>query len=133
MDTTLIGGGFLILGLVVWIVCIYYAIQMAPKRGRGAATWGVLTFFFGPLALMRPRGPALQEGHLGPPPAVGSSPSAQSAEPPRSAAGRLKLKIEPRPTSEVSQMRPPCASTISLQIGSPRPVPRGVSDNVSPA
>jgi hypothetical protein len=52
MDTTVIGGGFLILGLVVWIVCVYYAVQMAPKRGRGAGTWGVLTFFFGPLALM---------------------------------------------------------------------------------
>ena len=52
MDTSLVYGGFFVLGLVVWIVCIYYAIQMAPKRGRGAAAWGILTFFFGPLALM---------------------------------------------------------------------------------
>ncbi len=37
MDTSLVYGGAFVLGLVVWIVCIYYAIQMAPKRGRGAA------------------------------------------------------------------------------------------------
>jgi hypothetical protein len=52
MDVSVVYGGAFVLGLVVWIVCIYYAIQMAPKRGRGAAAWGILTFFFGPLALM---------------------------------------------------------------------------------
>lgn len=52
MDTTFIGTGIVILGFVVWIFCIYYATVMARKRGRGPAAWGILTFFFGPLALM---------------------------------------------------------------------------------
>ncbi len=42
--TTLIGTGFVILGLVVWFVLIYYATQMARKRGRSPVTWGVITF-----------------------------------------------------------------------------------------
>jgi hypothetical protein len=53
MDTpTLIGTGFAVLGLVVWLVCAYYCYQVAPQRGRRAGAWGVLGILFGPLALM---------------------------------------------------------------------------------
>ena len=52
MDTpTLIGTGFVITGLVVWIVCVRLAYQTAPKRGRRAGVWALLTVVFGPLAL----------------------------------------------------------------------------------
>jgi len=52
MDTpTLVGTGLVITGLVVWIVCVILAFQMAPKRGRRAAVWAILTVIFGPLAL----------------------------------------------------------------------------------
>ena len=53
MDTpTLIGTGFLILGAVVWIVCIIKAYQIAPKRHRSGGLWAFLSLIFGPLALM---------------------------------------------------------------------------------
>jgi hypothetical protein len=52
MDTpTLVGTGFVITGLVVWIVCVLLAYQTAPKRGRRAGVWALLTVVFGPLAL----------------------------------------------------------------------------------
>ncbi len=52
MDTpTLVGTGFVITGLVVWIVCVVLAFQIAPKRGRRAVVWAILTVIFGPLAL----------------------------------------------------------------------------------
>ncbi len=52
MDTpTLVGTGFVLTGLVVWFVCILLAFQMAPKRGRRAWVWALLTVVFGPLAL----------------------------------------------------------------------------------
>ena len=52
MDTpTLIGTGLVITGLVVWIVCVLLACQTAPKRGRRAGVWALLTVVFGPLAL----------------------------------------------------------------------------------
>jgi hypothetical protein len=53
MDPSLFAGtGLLILGAVVWVVCAYYAYQMAPRFGRSRGTWTVLTVIFGPLALM---------------------------------------------------------------------------------
>jgi len=53
MDTpTLIGTGFLILGAVVWVLCAYYAWQVAPKFGRNRVTWTILCAIFGPIALM---------------------------------------------------------------------------------
>ena len=53
MDPALFAGtGLLILGAVVWAVCVYYAFKMAPRFGRGRGTWTVLTIIFGPLALM---------------------------------------------------------------------------------
>jgi hypothetical protein len=53
MDTpTLIGTGFFILAAVVWVLCAYYAYQVAPKFGRNAATWGILGIIIGPIALM---------------------------------------------------------------------------------
>jgi hypothetical protein len=53
MDTpTLIGTGFFILAVVVWIVCVVMARQAAPTFGRSATSWTVLTIFFGPIALM---------------------------------------------------------------------------------
>ena len=47
----LAGTGLVILGLVVWIVCVVVAYQNAPKRGRSAISWAILTLIFGPLAL----------------------------------------------------------------------------------
>jgi hypothetical protein len=44
MDTTIIYGGGIVLGLVIWFALTYYATRMAPARGRSAVTWGVLTF-----------------------------------------------------------------------------------------
>lgn len=53
MDTpTLIGTGFVVLGLVVWIVCAIYCYRMAPTFGRSAGLWAVLGIIFGPIALM---------------------------------------------------------------------------------
>lgn len=51
MDTTLIGTGFVLVGLVVWAVCVYLAWQQAPRRGRSNVNWAILTVIFGPLAL----------------------------------------------------------------------------------
>ena len=52
MDTpTLVGTGFVVLAAVVWIVCVVYAYQNAPKRGRSAPLWAFLTLIFSPLAL----------------------------------------------------------------------------------
>jgi hypothetical protein len=47
----LAGTGLVILGLVVWIVCVVFAYRNAPRRGRGATSWAILTAIFGPLAL----------------------------------------------------------------------------------
>jgi hypothetical protein len=52
MDTTtIIWGGGIILGLVIWLVCAYLCYQSAPRFGRGQGTWGVLGVVFGPFAL----------------------------------------------------------------------------------
>ncbi len=62
MDTpTLIGTGLVATGLVVWIVCVVLAYQIAAKRGRRPVVWAILTVFFGPFALfalylMKPKG-----------------------------------------------------------------------------
>ena len=48
----LIGTGFFILAAVVWVLCAYYAWQVAPKFGRNRVTWTVLCVLFGPIALM---------------------------------------------------------------------------------
>jgi hypothetical protein len=47
----LAGTGLVVIGLVVWIVCVVAAYQNAPKRGRSAINWAILTAIFGPLAL----------------------------------------------------------------------------------
>jgi multisubunit Na+/H+ antiporter MnhB subunit len=52
MDATLVGTGFVVLAAVVWVVCAVYAYQNAPKFGRNAVLWLILTLIFGPLALM---------------------------------------------------------------------------------
>jgi len=52
MDTTLVGTGFVVLAAVVWVVCAVYAYQNAPRFGRNAIFWLILTLIFGPLALM---------------------------------------------------------------------------------
>ena len=46
--------------------------------------------------------------------------------------GNANEKVLPLPTSLSSQILPPWCSTISLQIGRPRPVPFGLSVSVSP-
>ena len=52
MDTpTLVGTGFALTGLVVWIVCVILAYQIAEKRGRRGWLWAILTVIFTPLAL----------------------------------------------------------------------------------
>jgi len=52
MDPILVAGtGLVILGIVVWVVCVMAAYQQAPRRGRSAINWVVLTVIFGPLAL----------------------------------------------------------------------------------
>ena len=51
-DATLVGTGFLVLAIVVWVVCAIYAYQNAPKFGRSAAVWTILAAIFGPIALM---------------------------------------------------------------------------------
>ena len=54
MDATLVGTGFVVLAAVVWVVCAVYAYQNAPKFGRNAILWLILTLIFGPLALCNP-------------------------------------------------------------------------------
>ena len=51
MDPVLIGSGLLIVGLVVWGVCVYYAYQMAKQRHRRPGVWAALTIIFGPFGL----------------------------------------------------------------------------------
>ena len=46
--------------------------------------------------------------------------------------GSVNENVLPWPGSLSTQMRPPWYSTISLQIGRPRPVPLGLSVSVSP-
>jgi len=48
---TIIGTGLFTLGAVVWLVCVVVAYRSAPKRGRRAWLWAVLTLVFGPFAL----------------------------------------------------------------------------------
>jgi hypothetical protein len=51
MDTpTLVGTGFLIVGLVVWIVCAVLSYRLAPQRHRSQIGWTVAAVIFGPLA-----------------------------------------------------------------------------------
>jgi len=44
MDTTFIGTGFVVLGVVVWFALTFYATKMATARGRRPLVWGVITF-----------------------------------------------------------------------------------------
>jgi len=67
MDTpTLIGTGFALLGLVLWILCAYLAYRQAPRFGRRPVPWLVLGIVFGPIALMAlyvlPKGHEPQHG-----------------------------------------------------------------------
>ena len=48
------------------------------------------------------------------------------------ATGRLNENVLPWPGVLSTQMRPPWCSTISRQMGSPSPVPLGLSVSVSP-
>jgi len=49
---TLVGTGFVVLGGFVWILCAYYAYQVAPKFHRRPRNWAILGIIFGPIALM---------------------------------------------------------------------------------
>jgi hypothetical protein len=52
MDVSLVGTGLIILGAVVWVVCAIYAYQNAPKFGRSAVLWLIITLILGPIGLM---------------------------------------------------------------------------------
>jgi len=83
VDTpTLIGTGFVILGLVVWVVCAIYAYRNAPRFGRSPVRWGILGIIFGPIALMilyvLPKGHRESSGSTG-----RSDPQAELYEVPR--------------------------------------------------
>ena len=52
MDPTLVGTGFVVLAAVVWIVCAVYAYQNAPKFGRSAVLWFLISLILGPIGLM---------------------------------------------------------------------------------
>ncbi len=66
---TTIGTGLFGMAVVLWVFCVFLAYQTAPKRGRRAAVWAVLTAIFGPFALfalylMKPK-PVAGHGHAG--------------------------------------------------------------------
>lgn len=44
-------GGFVVLGGVVWVVCIIVAVSIAREKGRRVWVWGLLGLLFGPLAM----------------------------------------------------------------------------------
>lgn len=48
----LVGTGLVVLAAVVWIICVIYAYQSAPRFGRSAILWAILTLIFSPIALM---------------------------------------------------------------------------------
>ena len=52
MTPSLIGTGFLVVAIVVWVVCAIYAYHNAPKLGRSRAVWTILAVILGPIALM---------------------------------------------------------------------------------
>jgi hypothetical protein len=65
---TTIGTGLFGLAIVLWIFCVALAYQNAPKRGRRAPTWAILTLIFGPFALfalflMKPKPVPGRAGH----------------------------------------------------------------------
>jgi hypothetical protein len=66
VDVNLIGTGFLLLGVVVWAVCVVLAYRNAPRFGRSAIGWAALAVVFGPFALfalyLLPRGHATGGG-----------------------------------------------------------------------
>ncbi len=52
MDTpTLVGTGFVVLGLFLWLFCAYLCYQAAPRFNRRPVTWAILGVIFGPFAL----------------------------------------------------------------------------------
>ena len=75
----LIGTGFFILAAVVWVLCAYYAWQVAPKFGRNRVTWTILCVIFGPLALMVLY--ILPKGHKEPPASVVAANKAAHKDP----------------------------------------------------
>ena len=66
-----VGTGFVLLGLVVWLVCAYGCYLRAPERHRRPGAWAVLGILFGPFALfalfLLPKGhvPASRSGQAG--------------------------------------------------------------------
>ncbi len=44
-------GGFVVLGGVVWVVCMIVAVSIAREKGRRVWVWGLLGLLFGPLAM----------------------------------------------------------------------------------
>lgn len=58
---TTIGTGLFGMAVVIWIVCVVIAYQVAGKRGRRPVVWAIITAIFGPFALfalylMKPKG-----------------------------------------------------------------------------
>lgn len=46
---TLVGWG---IGVLIWIGVIVWTVSIAKKKGRSAAGWGALAFFFSWIALL---------------------------------------------------------------------------------
>jgi hypothetical protein len=44
-------GGFVVLGGVVWVVCIIVAVSIAREKGRRVWVWGLLGLLTGPIAM----------------------------------------------------------------------------------
>lgn len=44
-------GGFVVLGAVVWVVCIIVTVGIARQKGRRAWVWALLGILAGPLAM----------------------------------------------------------------------------------
>jgi hypothetical protein len=66
MEINLLGTGFIVLGLFVWLFCAYLCYQAAPRFRRRPVTWLILGLVFGPFALfalyLLPKGNVQQPG-----------------------------------------------------------------------
>ncbi len=50
--TTAISPVFSLIGFIIEIAIIYFAVRIAQQKGRSAVLWGILAFFFSIIALI---------------------------------------------------------------------------------